>query len=350
MTPHTRLALAGAGLAGKQHVAAIDQCKGVALSAIVDPSPEAHSYAKEREVPCYASLAAMFSQEKPDGVILATPNQIHVENGLECVAARCPLLVEKPLATSSQEAQILVEAAEQAKVPLLVGHHRRHNPLVQKAHEVIQQGMLGDLRAVHVQFWLYKPDEYFEQAPWRKAPGAGPLAVNLIHDVDVIRFLCGEVIRVQAQAAPSMRGCDNEEVAVAILQFENGALGTVNVSDTIVAPWSWELTARENPVYPPTSQSCYMLGGTHRSLSLPDLTLWENQGKRSWSQPMQAMSLPRENSSAFINQIKQFTAVIAGLEPPLVSGKEGLKTLRVIEAIQCSAHSGKTILLSGEGS
>jgi len=354
MSASIRLAIAGAGLIGKRHIASIARCKDIELSAIVDPSIAGKTYANEISIPWYASLAELFADYKPDGVILSTPNQVHVQNGLECVAARCPMLIEKPLATSADEGVGLVAAAREAAVPVLVGHHRRHNPLMRKARELIDTGAIGQLRAVHANCWLYKPDEYFDTAPWRTTKGAGPVSVNLAHDIDLIRYLCGDVVSVQAQAVPSRRGHDNEDVAAAVLQFDNGVLGTITVSDTIVSPWSWELTARENPAYPPTTQSCYLLGGTHGSLSLPDLTLWENKGTRSWWHPISATTMPRDTSEVtiareasdpFVNQITQFAAVIAGQEEPLVSGEEGLKTLRVIESIQSAAESGETIYL-----
>ena len=343
MTESIHLAIAGVGLVGKRHVAAIERLSGVELCAIVDPSAAGKSYAEQLGMPWYQSLAEMFAREKPQGVILATPNQVHVDNGLECVAAGCPMLVEKPLATSADEAMVLVDTARRAGIPVLVGHHRRHNPLMQKAREIIDAGKLGQLRAVHANCWMYKPDEYFDDAPWRKAQGAGPVSVNLVHDVDLIRYLCGDVVSVQAQATLSVRGYENEDVAAAVLRFENGAIGTITVSDVIVSPWSWELTARENPAYPPTAQSCYLLGGTQGSLSLPDVTLWQNNGQRSWWQPISATTIPRDASDPLINQIAHFVAVISGLEEPLVSGEEGLKTLRVIESIQQAAKSGETI-------
>ncbi len=345
MTALTRLVIAGIGLVGKRHAEAIHHLKNVELAGIVDPSDAGRIYAADRNLPWFGSLSDMFAREQPDGVVLATPTPLHVEQGLECVAQGCPTLVEKPLATSATEAGTLVDEARKAGVPLLVGHHRRHNPLIQKAREVIDAGKLGKLRAVHANCWLYKPDAYFDEAPWRKAPGAGPISVNLVHDIDLIRYLCGEVVSVQAQATPSARGNENEDVAAAVLRLENGAIGTITVSDTIVSPWSWELTARENPAYPPTAQSCYLLGGTHGSLSLPDLTLWQNNGMRSWWQPISAITLPRGSSDPLVNQIAQFAAVIRGDEQPLVSGEEGLKTLRVIEAIQSSAGSGETVVL-----
>ncbi len=344
-TPPIRLAIVGLGLVGQRHADAIHRLKHVELVAIVDPSDPGRVYAEEHGVPHFETLADLFAQDAPDGVILSTPTPLHVEQGLDCVARGCPMLVEKPLATSAQEATVLVNAAAAHSVPLLVGHHRRHNPLIQKAFEVVSGGEIGEVRAVHSNCWFYKPDYYFDAAPWRKLKGAGPISVNLVHDVDLIRYLCGEVASVQAQSAPSKRGFENEDVAAAVLRFENGAIGTITVSDSIVSPWSWELTAREYPGYPPTSQSSYLLGGTHGSLSVPDLTLWSHTGERDWWNPISATTLLREASNPLVNQISHFVAVIRGEEPPLVSGDEGLKTLQVVEAIQMAAQSGETIFI-----
>ena len=121
--------------------------------------------------------------------------------------------------------------------------------------------------------WFYKPDDYFEVAEWRKLKGAGPISVNLVHDVVDAAFL-REVLRVQAQSVPSSRGFENEELASAILTFDTGAIATVSVSDSVVSPWSWEMTSKEYHIYPHTHASCYMIAGTKGALSIPDLRLW----------------------------------------------------------------------------
>lgn len=229
------------------------------------------------------------------------------------------------------------------EVPILVGHHRRHNPLIQQAYELVSSGRLGDVRGVQGTCWLFKPDDYFEVAPWRTKIGAGPISVNLIHDIDLMRYLLGDIVRVQATASLSTRGFENEDVAAAVLTFANGAVGTISVSDSVVSPWSWELTAKENPAYPVTSQSCLMLGGSKGSLSIPDLTLWSHSGERSWWNAISATSFPQDFSDPLVNQITHFADVIHGNASPLVSGLEGLKTLQVIEAIQISAQQEQTI-------
>lgn len=338
-----RLVIVGLGLVGKRHSDAISLVPDADLVGIVETSESAKTFAIDRGISCVDSLQAAFEQFQPDGVILSTPTPLHVEQGEYCVEQRCPVLIEKPLATSATEAENLIAIAERESVPILVGHHRRHNPLIQKARALIDDGAIGDVRSVHAQCWFYKPDHYFAEAPWRTRKGAGPVSVNLVHDIDLIRYLCGEVTTVSAQTAPSSRGFENEEVAAAVLGFENNAIGTVTVSDGIVSPWSWELTAQEYPVYPTTQESCYQIGGSHGSLSVPDLTLWNQNGKQDWWEPINATLVHREASDPLVNQIAHFVRVIQKQEAPLVSGSEGLKTMRVLEAIETAATSGNTV-------
>ncbi len=334
-----RLAVVGAGLVGRRHVDAIGQSEGVELAAVADSDPDAADVAADAGAEFHASLADLLAAGGGiDGIVLATPNALHVEQGLECIAAGCPLLVEKPLALTSADAGRLVEAAQRAGVPLLVGHHRRHNPLIHRAKAVLDEGRLGRLRTLHASCWLYKPDAYFDSAPWRRAPGAGPVFVNLIHDVDLLRHFAGEVASVQAQTVPSLRGHANEDVAGVLLRFAGGAIATLSVADAVVAPWSWEMTAAENPVYPHFAASCYWLGGTRGALSLPDLRLWR-QDEPDWHRPMTSESIAFEPRDPLQCQLEHFAAVIRGEAEPLVSGEEGAASLRVIEAIHESARS-----------
>nr|WP_255569771.1 Gfo/Idh/MocA family oxidoreductase [Actibacterium sp. 188UL27-1] len=224
----------------------------------------------------------------------------------------------------------------------MVGHHRRHNPIIAAARATIQNGDLGQIVSVHAQFWLYKPDEYFD-VDWRTQIGAGPVFINLIHDIDLLRHLCGDITSVQARQSSVTRRHAVEDTAVILLEFAKGALGTVNVSDSIVAPWSWEMTAAENPAYPATKATCYTIGGTHGSLSVPDLGLWQHPETRSWWAPIAAKQVSHSAEDPLHRQHDHFCAVIRGTEAPLVSGAEGLATLRVIEAIKEAAETGQTV-------
>jgi predicted dehydrogenase len=340
-----KLAVMGAGLIGKRHIEHVLTQAEAELVAIVDPTPTARTLAEEKGVRWFPSFAAMRAETQPEGVLVATPNQLHVENGLECVAAGVPALVEKPLADDVAAATRLVEAAEAAGVPLLTGHHRRHNPLMRQAKEAIDSGRLGKVVAVHGICWFYKPDDYFD-VPWRREKGAGPVFLNLIHDVDNLRYLCGDVISVQAQETNALRGNEVEDAAVILLRFASGVLGTFNISDAIVSPWSWELTSGENPVYPRTAQSCYFIGGTRGSLTVPYLDLWHNLTKPDWWEPIERERLPVGAEDPLALQVRQFCRVIRGVEQPLVSGREGLETLKVIVAAKEAAATGRTVHLA----
>lgn len=344
LSRNLRLAIVGLGLVGIRHADAIDLVESVDLVAVVEPSSAGKRVAEARGVPCVDDLDQLFATFAPDGVILATPTPLHMEQAMACLSRSCPVLVEKPIATRARDAEEFVAHAVRQGVPVLVGHHRRHNPLIRRAKEVIEEGRIGEVRGVQATCWFYKPDEYYEAAQWRKKLGAGPISVNLVHDVDLIRHLCGEVETVQAVASPSRRGFENEDVASAVLGFANGAVGTITVSDSIVSPWSWELTSREYPIYPPTSESCYMVGGSEGAISLPDLRVWTHEnGQRDWWTPIAATTLTRGASDPLVNQIKHFCEVILGRCEPLVSGEEGLRTLQVIEAIQRAAATGEKV-------
>ena len=340
--PRVKIAVLGAGLIGRRHVAHVAAEPEAMLIGVVDPAPTGGGVAEAAGVRWFETFADMLRAERPDGVIIATPNQLHVPNGLEAVAAGVPALVEKPIADDVAGAARLVEAAEAAGVPLLVGHHRRHNPLVQAAKAALDAGRLGRIIAVHGACWFFKPDDYFD-VPWRREQGAGPVFLNLIHDVDLLRHLCGEVVSVLAQESNAVRGYPVEETAVVLLRFASGALGTITVSDTIVAPWSWELTTGENPAYPQTRETCYQIGGTHGSLTLPGLDVWHNPGTRSWWEPIVSAPIACAPQDPLTLQVSHFCAVIRGEAAPLVSGREGLKTLQVIAAIKQAARTGAVV-------
>jgi len=340
-----RLAIVGAGLVGQRHASVIQASTEAALVAIADCAESGLAFAKEQNVAAYADIAQLIQAERPDGIVLCTPTQLHVEQALQCVQAGVAVLVEKPIGTTSEESRLLVEASAEAEVPVIVGHHRRHNPLIHAAKHCIDSGQLGEIRAIHAQCWFYKPDDYFSVAPWRTQVGAGPISVNLAHDIDLIRYFCGDVLVVQAQRASSIRGHANEDVASALLTLSNGALVTVTVSDAVASPWSWELTSKEYPIYPVTDQSCYRIGGSKASLSIPDLTVWQHEQKPDWWSPIQSSVLSFEPSDPLSNQMQHFCKVIRGDEEPLVSASEGYKSLQVIEAIQQASLSGECITL-----
>jgi predicted dehydrogenase len=311
-----------------------------ALGAVVDPSPAAVAEAKELGYPIYATVAEMLEKAKPDGAIVAVPNQMHVPVGLECIAKKVPVVIEKPIADTVSAALELVEAAERAGVATLTGHHRRHNPIMREAAEIIRDGGLGRVVAASALYLSHKPKGYHDMA-WRREPGGGPVLINAIHDIDCLRMLLGDVETVQAAASNSVRGFAVEDTAAAVLTFKSGALGTLLVSDTASSPFNWEWGSRENPAFPHNTENCFTIAGTLGSLSLPTLThRWHEPGKQSWHTPLTERRVHIQPADAYQEQMRNFAGVIRGTEQPVLSGRDGTKTLATTLAITESAKRG----------
>jgi predicted dehydrogenase len=345
----TKIALVGAGLIGQAHLKALAASGTAELCAIVDPSPKAAAFAAAQQVPHYTSLDALLTKAEAQGIILATPNSLHVSQALQCLAAGLPTLLEKPIAPTVAEAQTLVEAVAAGHTPLLIGHHRAHSPIMAKACAVIASGQLGRLVAVMGSATFLKPDHYFADGPWRTLKGGGPILLNMIHEVHNLRMLCGEIIAVQAFAANAVRGFAVEDTVAINLRFANGTLGSFLLSDTAACPRSWEQTSQENPDYPTyPDEDCYVLSGTHGSLSVPTLRLktYPVEADRSWWKPFTEATVAMTRDDPIKLQMTHFEQVVRGEASPLVTARDGLNNLRVTEAITQAAASGHIVHLS----
>lgn len=335
-----KIAVIGTGLIGQKHLEIVEANAECALVAVCDADPAGAAIAAKYGVPFYQNYTALLAEYSLQGAIIATPTNTHASVATACAEQGIHILVEKPIARTLAEAKELLAVAESHGVQILVGHHRRHNPLVQQARHIIQSGEIGQLVGVTAMFTLLKPADYYE-VTWRTQLGGGPILTNLIHDIDNLRFICGEIESVYAMASSKMRGFAVEDTASLTLQFANGAVGSVLVSDVTPAPWSYELTSGENPSYPITGQDCYYFCGTEGSLAFPSLTGWRYPPGQTpgWHQPLAQHHWDKPKSvDPLAAQMAHFCQVIRGEADPLVSGEEGLKTLAVAQAVLESAQ------------
>ncbi len=342
----TCIAVAGAGYIGQAHMDAAAASMTVQLCAIVDPSPNAIATAAKYGVPLYTSLTELFSKDSPDGVVLATPNQLHLAHAKACMDAGVPMLLEKPITPTVSEAQELVAYQQKTKISILIGHHRAHSPIMAKAREVIDSGKLGKLVAVMGSALFVKPDQYFMDGAWRKEIGGGPILLNMIHEVHNLRMLCGEITQVQALTSHAARGFVVEDTVAINLRFTNGALGTFLLSDTAASAKSWEQTSQENKAYPSyDDEDCYTVAGTHGSLSIPTMRMksYASDEDRSWWKPFEVSTLDMQRSDPIAHQMEHFGKVVRGEAMPLVSAFDGMQNLKITEAIVQSAKTGQVI-------
>jgi predicted dehydrogenase len=193
---------------------------------------------------------------------------------------------------------------------------------------------------------FHKPAEYFDAAPWRREPGGGPILINMVHEVDDLRAVCGEIVAVQAMAANGTRGHAVEETVAIALRFASGALGTFLLSDTAAAPFSWELTSGEDPSYPRDADAdCYVIAGTRGSLRVPTMRLTSYAAARSWCEPLETAVVEVERADPLARQLAHFCEVIRGAAPR-VTGRDAVETLRVTLAIAEASRTGELVEVS----
>ncbi|HWN80392.1 MAG TPA: Gfo/Idh/MocA family oxidoreductase [Bradyrhizobium sp.] len=337
-----RIGIAGAGLIGRKHIELIEASRDCVLAGIADPSLDAKAFAEARSIPWYPDYRALLDGARPDGLIVASPNEMHLSMTLDCVERGVPALVEKPVPDTVASAQTLLCAVRRTGVPVLVGHHRRYNPMIKAVKEAIASGQIGQPTAVVGLWLLKKPDDYFDVA-WRRELGGGPVLINLVHDIDDLRFIFGEIVQVQAVVSNKVRKFAVEDTAALLLKFANGAIGTVSVSDATPAPWSWELSSGENAAYPRQNQPCYLFAGTKGSLAVPTMQLWSYPGQDGWYPPLTYAELKAASFDPLVEQLRHFLAVIARREKPLISVEDAAGTLAVVEAVSEAARTGAGI-------
>ncbi|CAH0136639.1 hypothetical protein SRABI26_00368 [Arthrobacter sp. Bi26] len=176
-----------------------------------------------------------------------------------------------------------------------------------------------------------KPKDYFDT--WRRVPGAGVMLINLVHDLDILRYLIGEISGIQAVTSNRVRGFEVEDTAGLLLQFDTGAIGTLIGSDTAAAPWGWDQNSGDDPQFAQQPDApCYLIAGTKGSISIPQLDLWTYPDQSDWHSPLLRQSLDRPRGGALDNQLAHFIDVARGLAAPVVSVADAGRSLAAVQA------------------
>jgi predicted dehydrogenase len=226
----------------------------------------------------------------------------------------------------------------------LVGHHRRHHLQVRTLKALLGEGRIGDVVGVSAIWATHKPADYFKTAPWRTEPGGGPILINLIHEIDFLRFTVGEIKAVEAIASNRQRGFAVEDTAAALIEFDNGALGTFFISDSAVSPWTTEQGVGESPEFPFSGESSYRFMGRRGALEFPGLVQWIQAGDaQDWNQPIQAQRIHAPTIDPYVAQLDHFRDVIRGARPSLQPVEDGARSLLATLAIAEAATEGRRV-------
>lgn len=347
MQKKIKIVVVGPGLIGKTHISNILSNHEAELAGIVAPDHiHNHEYCNSISKPLFFNLIECIRTLKPDGVIISSPNEFHYEQAMNCINSNIPTLLEKPITSTLEDGALLVSKAESRSVPLMIGHHRAHSPILSVARDAIRQGLLGQIVSVIGSAQFYKPKQYFLDGPWRSQTGGGPILINLIHEIGNLRSLIGEISEVQAICSSNIRKFDVEDTVGILFKFTNGAIGTFMLSDTAASCKSWEQTSLENSKYSShNDENCYYISGTKGSLSVPTMKLlyFDTNTEPSWWNNLTEKTLNLVRDDPLKCQLKNFIEVIKGTEKPLVTGYDGLKNLKIVDSIMKSAKFRKPI-------
>ncbi|PYE91734.1 putative dehydrogenase [Rhizobium sp. PP-F2F-G38] len=344
-----RVLLSGPGLIGVKHVSLLNQSPHTELVGLVAPN-HVHNieFAAAQGVPRFNLIEDALALGGVNAVIVSSPNANHFEQSRACIMAGLPVLVEKPFTDTLNSAARLVELAESLGTPVLVGHHRTYSPLLEVARNFIVSEQFGSPVSVQGSAMFFKPKDYFEAGRWRTLKGGGPVLINLIHEVGILRHLFGEIESVTAHLSNATRGFEVEDTAAITMYFANGALGSFLLSDTSASSKSWEMTAGENPVYPFfPEQDCYHFAGTMGSIDFPTMRVRSYAGRhQSWWSPFQEQRYDIMREDPLALQLQHFVEVARGHARPRVSARDGYANMVVVEAIRRAAETRREVAIS----
>ena len=318
-----RILVVGGGLIGSRHLQAVQAHAGCELVGLADPDMSI-----QPDVP---RLTNMGEATGPvDGVIIATPTHLHASLGIEAAERGWHMLIEKPVAETLQSAQKLETALRNKNIRSLVGHHRRYHAVVQQLKACLEDGLIGEVVNVSVIWAMRKPDTYFEDN-WR-TDGGSPVMINLVHDIDVLRFVIGEITQTVALKGRAFRGSTRVESGAIALGFQNGAVGTISFSDTTPSPWGFEAGTGENPNIGTTKQDMMWITGTKGAISFPSMTVWMGT---DWGTSAKPISFePAQNSRTPLEaQLDHFIDVINGAKP-LIDVADAALTLAIAQGLE----------------
>jgi len=335
-----RVALVGCGRIAKSHFDAIERVDGLDLVAVADVvQARAEAAGAANGVPAFASLAEMMAAVDCDIVTVATPSGLHPVHGIEAARAGKHVVSEKPMAISLAGADSLIDACSDAGVRLFVVKQNRLNPAIQLVKRAVEKGRFGRIHSANCTVRWARPQEYYDQAPWRGtwAMDGGAFMNQASHYVDLIQWLAGPVASVAAMTATQERKIEAEDSGAAVLRFQNGAIGVLDVT-MLTYPRNLEgsLTILGN-------RGSVKIGGT--AVNRVDTWLFEDYDDDDKLIESAATTPPTVYGFGHQGYYRNVLRVLRGEGVPDTDGREGRKSLEIILAIYESARTGKVVSL-----
>ncbi len=340
-----RFALVGCGNITKKHAALIagGQVPGAELAAVCDLNADAaKKFGEEYGVPWFDGMHEMMEavKDEVDVISLLTPAGVHADNCLELTQYGKAILVEKPMALTLRDADLMIEACDKAGVGLFVVKQNRLNRPVVKVRESLEKGRFGQLVLGTVRVRWRRDQKYYDAAAWRGtwAQDGGVFANQAIHHIDLLTWMMGDVESVYAKSTTALVEIEAEDTGVVVVKFRNGALGIIEAT-TAARP-----DDLEGSVSILGSGGSVEIGGfamndlrTYKFVEPEDddANVFEEHGKNP------------SDEFAYAHQ-EYLRNVVQSMESgraALVDGLEGRKSLEVVSAIYESIETGREVFV-----
>lgn len=333
-----RFGLIGCGRVAPRHAQFLTQLSETELTAVADVKPSrAQNYAQKYNVPAYHTHQALLERDDINAVTICVPSGLHAQITLDALNAGKHVLVEKPIALDLADADRMIALATEKNLKLGVVLQNRYNPPMQMARQAIDQNALGNLYLGNACVRWYRPQSYYEDdwhGTW--AMDGGAIMNQSIHHIDALQWFFGRVKAVYAYTNTLAHQMEAEDVGVAVLRFESGALATIEGS-TITWPQNLEASIS---IF--GQRGSIKVGGT----ALSRLTLWKIAGQLEQEAELitsQQVDPPSVYGYSHRAVIQKFAQAIAQDNEPETNGIEARKSLAIVLAIYESARTGKEV-------
>jgi UDP-N-acetyl-2-amino-2-deoxyglucuronate dehydrogenase len=340
MSGTVRLALVGCGRIAGTHFTAIREVDGIELVAVCDAVEErARAAGAENDVPWFTSYPKMLADVACDAVAVCTPSGLHPQHGILAARAGKHVICEKPMAITLSAADELVHACDEQGVHLFVIKQNRLNPSIQLVRRAVDKGRFGRLYLANTTVRWTRPQEYYDQAPWRGTWefDGGAFMNQASHYVDLIQWLAGPVESVIAKTATLARRIETEDTGIAVLKFRSGALGVIEVT-MLTYPKNLEgsltLLGEKGTV---------RIGGT----AVNRIEHWSFADPDDDDALVAAASTNPSSEYGFghAGYYRNVLAALHGEAAPETDGRAGRKSLELILGIYESAKTGREVPL-----
>lgn len=236
-----KFGLIGCGRVAPRHAQSLTEIPEGELVAVSDLiKARAQKFARDYNAEPYLDYRALISRSDIDVVDICVPSGLHATIALDALAAGKHVIVEKPIALSIEDADLMIATAKAHQRKLCVVLQNRYNPPMQDLRRIVDQGKLGKLLLGNATVRWYRPQEYYEDG-WHgtRMMDGGALMNQSIHHIDALQWFLGTVTQVFAYGGTLAHRMESEDVGIAVLRFDNGALGVVEGS-TITYPENLE--------------------------------------------------------------------------------------------------------------